>query len=35
MSKLGKDGKPIVREDGKILKGPDFTPPDLRRIIYG
>ena len=34
MSKLGKDGKPIVREDGKILKGPNYTPPDLRRIIY-
>jgi len=35
MSKLGFDGKPIVRDDGKILKGPDFTPPDLRSIIYG
>lgn len=35
MSKLGEDGKPIVREDGKILKGPNFTPPDLRSIIYG
>lgn len=34
MSKLGEDGKPIVREDGKILKGPNFTPPDLRSIIY-
>jgi predicted HAD superfamily Cof-like phosphohydrolase len=35
MSKLGEDGKPIVREDGKILKGPDFSPPDLKTIIYG
>ena len=35
MSKLGFDGNPIVRDDGKILKGPDFTPPDLRSIIYG
>lgn len=35
MSKLGDDGKPIVREDGKILKGPNFMPPDLRSIIYG
>ena len=34
MSKLGEDGKPIVREDGKILKGPNYTPPDLRSIIY-
>ena len=29
MSKLGPDGKPIYRDDGKILKGPDYTPPDL------
>lgn len=35
MSKLGEDGKPIVREDGKILKGPFFSPPNLARIIYG
>jgi len=35
MSKLDADGKPIVREDGKILKGPDFSEPDLRSIIYG
>jgi len=34
MSKLGYDGNPIVRDDGKILKGPDYTPPDLRGIIY-
>lgn len=34
MSKLGEDGAPIVRDDGKILKGPKFTPPDLRSIIY-
>ena len=34
MSKLGEDGKPIVREDGKILKGPNFSPPDLKSIIY-
>lgn len=34
MSKLGEDGKPIVREDGKILKGPNFSEPDLRSIIY-
>lgn len=27
MSKLGKDGKPIYREDGKVLKGPDYHPP--------
>ena len=32
MSKLGADGKPIYREDGKILKGPNFRAPDLRRF---
>lgn len=35
MSKLGEDGKPIVREDGKILKGPNFSEPDLATVIYG
>lgn len=29
MSKLGEDGKPIYRADGKVLKGPSFTPPDF------
>lgn len=33
MSKLGRDGKPIYREDGKVLKGPDFTPPDIAAIV--
>lgn len=33
MSKLGSDGKPIKRGDGKILKGPNFTPPDLGQFI--
>ncbi|MCB1538258.1 MAG: nucleoside triphosphate pyrophosphohydrolase family protein [Rhodospirillales bacterium] len=34
MSKLGRDGKPVVRpEDGKILKGPDYTPPDLTMVM--
>ena len=33
MSKLGEDGKPIYREDGKILKGPNYTPPDLRKVL--
>ncbi|MCB1681980.1 MAG: nucleoside triphosphate pyrophosphohydrolase family protein [Alphaproteobacteria bacterium] len=34
MSKLGEDGKPIVREsDGKILKGPNFYQPDLRKFL--
>jgi hypothetical protein len=33
MSKLGADGKPVVRADGKILKGPNYSPPDLREIV--
>lgn len=33
MSKLGEDGKPIYREDGKILKGPNFFQPDILSII--
>ena len=32
MSKLGEDGKPILRDDGKILKGPNYSPPDLRAL---
>lgn len=35
MSKLGEDGKPIYRDDGKVMKGPDFTAPDLGRVLYG
>lgn len=33
MSKLGKDGKPIYREDSKILKGPDYFKPNLSKFI--
>ena len=33
MSKLGNDGKPILREDGKILKGENYTPPNLKPIF--
>ena len=33
MSKLGVDGKPIVREDGKVLKGPDYFPPDMGKFV--
>jgi predicted HAD superfamily Cof-like phosphohydrolase len=35
MSKLGEDGKPIYREDGKILKGPDYFHPNLKDILDG
>jgi predicted HAD superfamily Cof-like phosphohydrolase len=33
MSKLDENGRPIKREDGKILKGPNFFLPDLKGII--
>lgn len=33
MSKLGADGKPIYREDGKVLKGPNYFKPDISRIL--
>ena len=33
MSKLGEDGKPIYREDGKVLKGPNYTPPNLEDLV--
>ncbi len=33
MSKLGEDGKPIYREDGKVLKGPNYFRPDIKKII--
>ena len=34
MSKLGADGKPIVREeDGKILKGPNYSAPDIKQFL--
>jgi predicted HAD superfamily Cof-like phosphohydrolase len=34
MSKLGEDGRPIYREDGKVLKGPNYFKPDLKKILY-
>ena len=33
MSKLGPDGKPIYREDGKVLKGPNYKKPDLSDLV--
>ena len=35
MSKLGKDGKPIYRYDGKVLKGENYFKPDLKKILFG
>ena len=33
MSKLGEDGKPIYREDGKVLKGPNYSKPNLKAVL--
>ncbi len=33
MSKLGSDGRPIYREDGKVLKGPNYFKPDIKEIL--
>lgn len=33
MSKLGEDGKPIYREDGKVLKGPNYFKPNLEKTL--
>ena len=33
MSKLGRDGKPIYREDGKVIKGPDFFKPNIGKFL--
>ncbi len=32
-SKFGDDGKPIYREDGKVLKGPNYKPPFLEDLV--
>lgn len=33
MSKLGADGKPIYREDGKVMKGPNYFKPNISSIL--
>ena len=33
MSKLGEDGQPIYREDGKVLKGPNYFKPNIAEIL--
>lgn len=33
MSKLGEDGTPIYREDGKVLKGPNYSKPNLVKVL--
>lgn len=33
MSKLGENGQPIYRDDGKVLKGPSYFKPDIKEIL--
>jgi predicted HAD superfamily Cof-like phosphohydrolase len=33
MTKLGEDGRPMYREDGKVMKGPNYEEPDLDQFI--
>src|ERR1022692_2456279 len=33
MSKLGKDGRPLIREDGKVIKSDQYFPPDVARVL--
>lgn len=33
MSKLGENGEPIYREDGKVLKGPNYSKPNIKAIL--
>lgn len=33
MSKLGADSQPVFREDGKVLKGPNYFKPDIAKIL--
>lgn len=35
LSKLGEDGKPIHREDGKILKGPNYSQANIEKVLHG
>jgi predicted HAD superfamily Cof-like phosphohydrolase len=34
MSKLGEDGRPVRREDGKVLKGPNYSPADMTKFVH-
>lgn len=33
LSKLDENGNPIYREDGKVIKGPNYFPPDIEKIV--
>ena len=33
LSKLDDEGKPVLRADGKVMKGPNYQPPDLSDLV--
>ena len=33
LSKLGANGKPVYRDDGKVIKGPNYVPPELKDLV--
>ncbi len=33
MSKLGEDGNPVYNADGKVTKGPNYSPPDIAKVL--
>ena len=35
MSKLGRDGRPLIRDDGKVLKSEQYFPPDISAVLSG
>lgn len=35
MSKLGEHGQPVLREDGKVMKGPNYFRPNIQRVLFG
>ncbi len=35
MSKLGRDGRPLIRDDGKVLKSERYFPPDIAAVLSG
>ncbi len=35
LSKLGADGRPLYREDGKVMKGPNYFRPDIASVLAG
>ena len=35
MSKLDAEGRPVKNEAGRVIKGPEYSPPDLVKILTG